>query len=205
MEADENRKGVWGMRLRRNCAFAPPHVPLVTVLSGGSVDTQPVVGTGGIASYMNKLSGYVNKPRPGSSFGGSRKMAGARLFKECMMRSTAGTFGDVAAKYLNRTVTPGEIFAKEVGHWVLRLSTKKCSRDFATLYLDGGPKAAMTTEEFKREKARAQRENRTACPAKKNELERYDVRCPCLTGDMCMTKERELEARVRRLPQASAG
>ena len=84
---DPHRKGMFGLRLLRNCAYVTPHMPLPQVMTQASLDAQPILTMGGLSAYMNKLAAYMSK---GRSSGQDKRQLGAKLFEECRNRSTHG-------------------------------------------------------------------------------------------------------------------
>ena len=175
---DLHRKGIFGLRLRRNCAYVTPHMPLPHVMTQASLDAQPILTMGGLSAYMNKLAAYMSK---GRNAGHDKQRLGARLFEECRKRSTHGGAFDVIAKYTNRTQAPAEIVDIEVSHHLMGLPGRKVSRSFVTLSMDGGQKTMLKGAELKRaiEQAGGKRGAKTS----RSELDSYEIRCPCVCGD----------------------
>ena len=175
---DVHRKGLYGLRLVRNCAYTSPHLPLPHMMTQASLDAQPILTMHGLSAYVNKLAAYVSK---GRGAGHDKRQLGARLFEECRKRSTHGGAFDVIAKYTNRTQAPAEIVDIEVSHHLMGLPMRKVSRSFVTLALDGGAKRLLKGAELKRaiEQAGGKRGARTS----QSELDFYEARCPCIDID----------------------
>ena len=175
---DPHRKGMFGLRLLRNCAYVTPHMPLPQVMTQASLDAQPILTMGGLSAYMNKLAAYMSK---GRSSGQDKRQMGAKLFEECRKRSTHGGAFDVIAKYTNRTQAPAEIVDIEVSHHLMGLPCRKVSRSFTTLSMDGGQKTMLKGTELKRaiEQAGGKRGAKTS----RSELDFYETRCPCVQGE----------------------